>query len=144
MSDTPPTKVNSFGQRTAGDPRSVRAINVGPPSIGPMHADSGWPDRRWYDAPRNDPAWPEVHTYTDAISYDPGDTVVFHSSTHAPQWTLEVVLDGLQPETVFSSEPLAGAFHDVPANAYEAGCGWPESLRWTYDSPARPRCRCAR
>jgi hypothetical protein len=30
---------NSFGQRAAGDPRSVKAINVGPPGIGPIHAD---------------------------------------------------------------------------------------------------------
>jgi hypothetical protein len=132
-----PAKVNSFGQRTAGDPRSVRAINVGPPSIGPMHADSGWPDRRWYDAPRNDPAWPEVHTYTDAISYDPGGTVVFHSSTQATHWTLEIVLDGLKPETVFRSGELPGAHHAVPADAYAAGCNWPECLRWQIPADAR-------
>lgn len=129
--------VNSFGQRSAGDPRSVRAFNVGPPSIGPMHADGGWQDRRWYDAPREDPAWPEVHTYTDAMSYDPGDTVVFYSSTHAQQWSLEVVLDGLNPETVFSQEAIPGQFHAAPKDAYKAGCRWPESLRWTLPADAR-------
>lgn len=138
-STTPPATaaVNSFGQRTAGDPRSVRAINVGPPSIAPMHADAGWPDRRWYDAPRNDAAWPEVHTYTDAISYDPGDTVVFHSSTQAPQWSLEVILDGLNPTTVFQQDALEGRFQTVPKDVYRAGCGWPESLRWTIPADAR-------
>ncbi len=136
---TAPAKaaVNSFGQRSAGDPRSVRAINVGPPSIAAMHADAGWQDRRWYDAPRNDPAWPEVHTYTDAISYDPGGTVVFHNSTQAAQWTLEVILDGLKPVTVFKQESLEGRFQSVPDDVYRAGCGWPESLRWTIPADAR-------
>ena len=129
--------VNSFGQRSASDPRSVRAINIGPPGIAPMHADGGWQDRRWYDAPRNDPQWPEVHTYTDAISYDPGDSVAFHSSTHAAQWTLEIVLDGLKPQTVFRAEALPGQFHPVPAEAYSSGCGWPESLRWAVPADAR-------
>ncbi|MDB5817426.1 MAG: hypothetical protein JWQ11_1066, partial [Rhizobacter sp.] len=132
----PPAPVNSFGQRAAGDPRSIRAINVGPPSIGPMHADSGWPDRRWYDGPKEDPAWPEVHTYCDAISYDPGDSVVFHSSTHAASWQLEIVLDGSKPLTVFSTE-LPGAFHAAPKDAYKAGCQWPESHRWMIPSDAR-------
>jgi hypothetical protein len=128
---------NAFGQRAASDPRSGSAINVGPPSIGPMHADSGWQDRRWYDAPRNDPAWPEVHTYTDAMSYAPGDTVAFHSSTQASDWTLEIVLDGQKPETVFRQQGLPGVFHATPQDAYKAGCHWPESLRWTVPAAAR-------
>ncbi|QNK75978.1 hypothetical protein H7F36_16080 [Variovorax sp. PAMC28562] len=115
----------------------MRAINMGQPSIGPMYADSGWSDRRWYDGPREDPAWPEVHTYTDAISYDPGDTVTFHSSTYAPVWMLEVVLDGLEPQTVFKQDDLPGVFHAAPKDAYKAGCQWPESLRWTIPADAR-------
>ena len=132
-----PKRVNSFGQRADGDRRSVRAINMGQPSIGPMYADSGWSDRRWYDGPREDPSWPEVHTYTDAISYDPGDTVTFHSSTYAPVWMLEVVLDGLKPVTVFKQDDLPGVFHAAPKDAYKAGCQWPESLQWTIPSDAR-------
>lgn len=135
MSDAPQSgparpAQNSFGQRAAGDPRSVKAINVGPPRIGPMHADDGWPDRRWYDFPREDPAWPEVHTYTDHMSYGPGDEVCFHSSSHADSWSLEVVLDGLQPRTVFQQHALPGVFHPAPQDAYLHGCRWPESLRW--------------
>ena len=149
MSDTPSqppqtaaaaAAVNSFGQRAAGDPRSVRAFNVGPPSIGPMHADGGWQDRRWYDAPREDPAWPEVHTYTDAISYDPGDTVVFHSSTHAARWSLEVVRDGLQPETVFrraESAAVRAWFPDgVPPEELDGLVARVEQLQSAGDVPA--------
>jgi hypothetical protein len=95
-----------------------------------MHADSGWPDKRWYDAPREDPAWPEVHVYTDAISYDPGDEVAFHASTHASTYTLEVVRDGLEPVRVFHRESVDGAFFPAPKDAYREGCNWPESLRW--------------
>jgi hypothetical protein len=133
----PGSAINSFGQRAAGDPRSATAFNVGPSSIGPMHADSGWADRRWYDFPREDPAWPEVHTYTDAMSYAPGETVSFHSSTHARDWTLEVVLDGLKPQRVLHREGLPGVFHAAPKDAYREGCRWPESLRWTIPEDAR-------
>lgn len=119
-----------YGQRAASDPRTRGAFNMGPQSIGPMHADGGWADRRWYDAPREDPAWPEVHTYTDAMSYAPDEEVIFHSSTQAATWSLEIVRDGLTPTTVFSQEQLPGAFHAAPKDAYKAGCGWPESLRW--------------
>jgi len=43
-----------FGQRAADDPRTKHAFNLGRQSIGPMHADGGWRDHRWYDAPRED------------------------------------------------------------------------------------------
>ena len=127
----------TFGQQAADDPRMVAAFNVGPPSIGPMYADSGWADRRWYDAPREDPAWPEVHTYTDEMSYDPGDVVTFHSSTYEQQWSLEVVLDGRRPERMLHREGLPGVFHAAPPDTYREGCRWPESLRWQLPADAR-------
>ena len=60
--------------------------NIGPQSIIPMHADENWRSKIWYEAPREDHEWPEVYTYTDAISYAPGQTVAFHGSTTAPSW----------------------------------------------------------
>jgi hypothetical protein len=132
-----PAAWTTFGQRADDDPRLASAFNVGRPSIAPMYADDGWADRRWYDAPREDPAWPEVHTYTDAMSYDPGDEVVFHSSTHASDWSMEVVLDGLRPERVFHREALPGVFRATPKDAYRVGCDWPESLRWRLPEDAR-------
>lgn len=126
-----------FGQRAVGDPRTKHAFNLGRQSIGPMHADGGWRDHRWYDAPREDASWPEVHTYTDGMTYEPGDTVVFHSSTQAAAWSLEIVRDGLVPETVFCGEGLRGHFHAAPKDAYKAGCRWPESLRWSIPEGTR-------
>src|SRR5690606_35951821 len=102
-----------------------------------MYADDGWMDRLWYDAPREDPTWPEVHTYTDQMSYAPGETVVFRSSTHAQSWVLEVVRDGLRPETVHRCEAVPGRFTPTPKDAYKAGCNWPDSHRWTLPADAR-------
>ncbi|MBO9513083.1 MAG: hypothetical protein J7549_03115 [Variovorax sp.] len=126
-----------FGQRSADDPATKHAFNLGRQSIGPMYADGGWRDRRWYDAPLEDPSWPEVHTYTDAMSYEPGEDVVFHSSTYAPSWSIEIIRDGLVPETVFSRQEIPGRFHAAPKDAYKSGCNWPESLRWTIPQGTR-------
>jgi hypothetical protein len=51
----------------------------------PMHADDHWMHVNWYEAPREDPAWPEVYTYTDAMSYVPGDEVRFVPGRRACQ-----------------------------------------------------------
>jgi hypothetical protein len=45
-----------------------------------MHGDDHWMSKIWYEVPRGDPAIPEVHTYTDRMSYDPGEVVEFHST----------------------------------------------------------------
>ena len=50
----------------------------------PMYADDHWMSKICYDIPRDDQAIPEVHTYTDRMSYDPGDEVEFHSTATAP------------------------------------------------------------
>ncbi|WP_137392169.1 N,N-dimethylformamidase beta subunit family domain-containing protein [Rhodoligotrophos defluvii] len=104
-------------------------MNTRPRRIGPMHADESWLDRRWYEAPREDPAAPEVYTYTDAISYEAGDEVLFHSSTHAAEWSLEIIRDGLVPRSVHQAM-VPGRFTPMPRDAYRAGCGWPVAYRW--------------
>jgi hypothetical protein len=95
-----------------------------------MHADDHWMSRTWYEVPRDDPAIPEVYTYTDHMSYDPGDEVVFHSSATAPHWALEIYRDGHQPEVVHRVEAIEGVFSPTPGDAYRSGCGWPVSHRW--------------
>ena len=56
----------------------------------PLHGDDHWLHVYWYEAPHEDPAFPEVYTYTDAMLYAPGDEVRFHSSTTAPLWSVEI------------------------------------------------------
>ena len=105
--------------------------NIGPQSIVAMHADDNWRNKIWYEAPREDPEWPEVHTYTDAISYDPGQKVTFHGSTTAQNWSLQIYRDGNKPALVHRADRLAGHFTAVPKDAYRAGCGWPIVHEWT-------------
>ena len=106
------------------------AFNIKPRRSHAMHADDHWVTAHWYEAPREDPALPEVYTYTDAMSYDPGEEVAFHASTTAPAWSLEIYRDGLAPETVHVARDLPGVFTATPKDAYRAGCGWPVAHRW--------------
>ena len=96
-----------------------------------MHPGDSWHLAHWYEAPREDPAVPEVYTYTDALSYAPGSTVAFHASTTAARWSLTVYRDGAEPTLVHEAADLPGAFHAMPRGAYRDGCGWPAAHRWT-------------
>ena len=98
---------------------------------GIMHPDQGWHLSHWYEAPREDPAQPEVYVYTDAMSYAPGDEVIFHGSSTAPGISLEIWRDGLRPECVYARDGIAAPFVPMPAHAYRDGCQWPEIDRWT-------------
>src|SRR5262249_12336199 len=90
------------------------AINVAPRKARPMHADEHWGSQPWYESPLEDPETPEVYTYTDAMSYDPGDEVVFRSSATARTWRLQVYRDGLAPEMVLDVDALHGVFAATP------------------------------
>jgi hypothetical protein len=105
-------------------------MNVGRRQIGPMHADQSWHELRWYEAPREDLAWPEVYTYTDAISYLPGAEVRFHASATAERWDLEIYRDGARPQVVYRASDLPGGFTPAPKDAYKAGCQWPLAHSW--------------
>ena len=96
-------------------------LNLRPPKAWAMSADDHWQVNPWYEAPRDDPSLPEVYTYTDAMSYDPGDEVVFHTSTTAPNWTLEIYRDGYQPQTVHKVEAIAGRPHANAARGLSHG-----------------------
>ena len=107
-----------------------QAAVIEPNPSKPMYSDTKALWLNWYDFPREDPAHPEVYTYTDEVSYDPGDEVAFHSSTNAESYSIEIVRDGLIAETVYESGELAGTFHETPKDAYKAGCGWPANHSW--------------
>lgn len=109
-------------------------VNIGPRTIRPMHADDHWLSELWYEAPREDPEWPEVYTYTNDISYDPGAEVRFHGSTTAKSWSIQIWRDGLNPALAHRADDLPGAFAPAPKDAYKAGCKWPVVHRWTIPS----------
>lgn len=97
---------------------------------GIMHPDQALHLSHWYEAPSEDPARPEVYVYTDGMSYEAGDEILFHASSTAQRWTLEVWLDGQEPQCVHVQEGIAGEFAPMPRQAYRDGCGWPEAHRW--------------
>ena len=111
-------------------PPELGVINVGAAKPQAVHADDQWMSKIWYEVPRGDPAVPEVHTYTNRMSYDPGEEVEFHSTATAPEWTLEIYRDGYQPEVVHRLEAIKGVFSTTPKDAYRGGCNWPVAHRW--------------
>jgi len=84
-----------------------------------------------YECTSRDPDELEVWCYTDRLSYAPGDTVRFHVNTTAERYDLEIVRDGLRPETVHRAEGLAGALHPTPEDCSANGCDWPVSHAFT-------------
>ena len=119
-----------MSEKTPFVPPELGPLNIRPPKAWAMSADDHWQSSPWYEAPRDDPTLPEVYTYTDAMSYDPNDEVVFHTSTTAPNWTLEIYRDGYRPQTVHKVDAIAGVHTPTPPEAYRTGCGWPVSHRW--------------
>lgn len=88
-------------------------------------------DLHFYEFPTEDPDHLEIWGYTDKLSYAPGETVRFHTSTTASEYSIRVLTDDLEPQTLFSVEALPGMMHPTPDNAYAAGCGWPSAWEWT-------------
>jgi hypothetical protein len=104
-------------------------------SSGGMHIPRGQgfdaTNATFYEAPVEDPDYLEIFCYTDKISYAPGETVTFHTSTTAAEFSLEIVRDGLEPRLVHSVASLRGALHKLPIDFFEKGCDWPVSYQWT-------------
>ena len=94
-------------------------------------------DTHWYEYPSDDPNILEVWTYTDQISYRPGDTVRFHSYCSGSSYCLKVERDGPQLEPAHSASDLPGTMPSTPDNAYEIGAGWPVSHEWTIPDDQR-------
>jgi hypothetical protein len=66
--------------------------------------------------------------YTDRLSYRPGETVRFHTSTSASRYSIEIARVGARREVVWTRGGLRGTLHPAPAEAFARGCGWPDSL----------------
>lgn len=120
--------------QAAGAPRPMagsRRISA------PMGAGESWLNRHWYDAASNDPSWPDIHVYTDAMSYAPGDEVQFRASTQASSWTLEIVRDGAHPRRMHLAPAIAGQYTACPDQPFRTGCDWPVLHRWRIPADCR-------
>lgn len=70
-----------------------------------------------------------VEGYPTRLSWDAGDEVVFHCSSEASGFSVEVAREGAVTEVVWRAESVVGVRHPVPDRAYEVGAGWPETFR---------------
>ncbi|MDF8332800.1 N,N-dimethylformamidase beta subunit family domain-containing protein [Novosphingobium cyanobacteriorum] len=68
------------------------------------------------------------------MSYAPGAEVLFHASTTAREWSLEIVRDGAVPQSVHQSGAIPGRHVPIPEDVVRLGCGWPVAYRWTVPS----------
>lgn len=69
-----------------------------------------------------------IEGYAGRVSYVAGDELGFHVSTTASTFSMEITRLGGTNVTVWKTNGVAGAEHDVPENASSHGCGWPATL----------------
>ncbi len=81
----------------------------------------------YYETASPDLTRPQVWGYSDALSYQPGDTLRLHLSSTAAKARVTICRDGLTPETIFDAE-VAAYFAPTPNDCSETGCDWPEAL----------------
>ena len=55
-----------------------------------------------------------LYCYTDRLSYRPGETVRFHTSTSAPRYSIEIARVGARREVLWTRSGLPGALHPTP------------------------------
>lgn len=91
----------------------------------------------FYEFPSEDPSVLEIYCYTDQISYAPGDTVQFCTSTTARDYDIQVVRDGADRDLIYRSKSLRGTMHTTPRDAPVNGCKWPVAHTWKIPDDAR-------
>ena len=84
----------------------------------------------FYEAPMEDPNYLEVWCYTQALSFEAGETVDFHLNTTASQLSLEILRDGGEQISVHQVSEIPCSHYPTPDNFYETGCDWPVGYSW--------------
>lgn len=75
----------------------------------------------------------KIEAYTDRKSYAAGDTISFYVSTDSPTYHIEIVRDGLVPQTVAAGPDLPGTLRPGAPNGW-LGPNWPLSHTWVVPS----------
>ena len=84
--------------------------------------------QNWYEFPEPDAG--EAWTYTSEFTYAPGQSVEFHTSSSAQEYSIEVIRDGAKPASVYEVTGLQGETFDTPEDVSVKGCGWPVTHTW--------------
>ncbi len=81
----------------------------------------------FYEYPSFDRARIEAWSYTDSMSYSPGEMLNIHTWSSAAEYGIVIYKDGLKTTEVYKSPLLQGEMHETTENSYAFGCGWPVS-----------------
>jgi len=84
----------------------------------------------YYEAPGNSSNVDEIWCYCDQPCYSPGQVIVFHVSTSAPVFDLEIARDSLEFEILFRRSGIPGCHQATPVDASVVGCGWSGSFEF--------------
>lgn len=84
----------------------------------------------FYEGPMDNPDYLEVWCYTNALSYEAGETVDFHLNTTAKSIDLEIQREGGTLKSVHQPDSIEGKHYSTPDDFYEKGCGWPVGYSW--------------
>ncbi len=70
-----------------------------------------------------------IHAYTDRKSYVAGDAIEFHVSSSSPTYSIDIVRDGLTPQTIATVTGLPGSFYPfLTTNGMSPD--WPVDYTW--------------
>ena len=87
----------------------------------------------YYEIASADPNRAQVWGYTDALSYQAGDTLTLHAISHCATFEMSIWLDGATPRQM-TAVRVSGGFAETPPDCSVKGCDWP--ARWSMDIPA--------
>lgn len=74
---------------------------------------------------------PPIEGYTDRLSYQAGESIVFHISSTFERYHLTIQRMGAERQTVWRQTITQGRRHPIPENGATDGAGWPESFTLT-------------
>jgi hypothetical protein len=83
-----------------------------------------------YERPYPDRSLLQLWTYTDRLSYAPGETVAIHAICSAGRFEIEIALDGRRPRTL-ERIAVEAPWQELRPGFQEDGCDWPVVHRWT-------------
>lgn len=79
------------------------------------------------------PPMVRIWSYAGSLSHAPGETLRLSVCTNAAFYSVEIIRDGLAPQSVFARHGLEGHWRDTPDECSVTGCGWPVSLEVPVD-----------
>lgn len=82
----------------------------------------------YFEMASADPTRPQAWCYTDALSYAPGDTLTLHAICNTATARLQILRDGLVPQTVLDTA-IPTLFATTPQQCSATGCDWPVAFR---------------